>query len=166
MKNEVCCDTDVIVRFLTHRGAQPSALRVLVSQAVCVTSVLQATELLAAAEGDAELSAAESVFYAVRVLGFHSRYSAEFGRMHRIAGKVTRMRDAMTAGFCRANALHLATCRPDAFRSYPGLSLIDANTVRDGMTWQDIEATCASQTGSGHDRRMTTAATSPGGTLT
>jgi predicted nucleic acid-binding protein len=137
VKNEAFFDTDVLAAFLVHDGPGPSVVRQLCSIAFGMTSVLQAAELFAAARAT-ELSTVESVFYAVHVLGFHFRYAEEFGRMQQHAGSGARMRDSMTAGFCRINAVPLVTFRIDAFRPYTGLAAIDAASIRPGMVWTDI----------------------------
>ena len=142
MKAEVFYDTDVLAEYLTHSRQQPSALRMLSSRAFGVTSVLQAAELFASVQNSAELSAVESVLYGVHVLGFHFRYAPVFGELHRMTVRGTTMRDCMTAGFCLINTVPLATFRPETFTKFPGLSVLDANSVRMEMSWYDVVHEC------------------------
>jgi predicted nucleic acid-binding protein len=140
MKNEAFYDTDVLASFLSALEPRPSVLRILSGQVFGMTSVLQAAELYAATRDAKERSGVDFVFYGVRVLGFHSRYAADIGRLHRESGSGSSMRDSMTAGFCVVNRVPLVTFRPGDFLRYRGLRIIDAAGIRPGMSWNDVTA--------------------------
>jgi len=132
MKKELFLDTDVLAG-----AAAPLLLGFLRSQALCFTSVLNAAELLAAADSVLARTAAEEVLGGIQVLGFHQRYARRFGEFAaRVPG--LPMRHAMVAGVCVENDLPLVSFAAKQYGAYPHLIRIDAEALAGAESWTDV----------------------------
>ncbi|MCW8805169.1 MAG: hypothetical protein OQK56_01815, partial [Ignavibacteriaceae bacterium] len=66
-------DTDILVDYLIYN--ENNYLINLMQSGICFTTVLNASELLAACKGEKEQSAVRSVLDSLKVLGLHQRYA-------------------------------------------------------------------------------------------
>ncbi len=142
MKNEVFIDTDILTDYLTHRTEGPSLLRHLVSFSVCYTSVLNATELLAAASNDDERKTITDCLCGVHVLGFHQRYAMTFGQIfsnQRENKNVVSLRSSMIAGMCITSKLPLVTFATEMYAKIPGIYCIPVNVLFSTRRWEEVE---------------------------
>ncbi|MAT38836.1 MAG: hypothetical protein CL946_04455 [Ectothiorhodospiraceae bacterium] len=139
-KAEVFVETDVLAAYLTHNGGKPSVLRTLAAQAMCFTSVQNATECIAAASNENERYHTESVLWGLKVLGFHHKYSLTFGDTYRQLPDARKdLRSSIIAGLCVLSKLPLATYDTDRYAAFDGLAILDAATVQPGDGWNAIQ---------------------------
>ena len=142
MQSDVFVETDVLCDFLVTGQQIRSALRTLVRLCVCYTSVLNATELLAAASHEMERSIVRNLLNGVRVLGFHQRYAETFAQIfsnQKEKKNVITLRSSMIAGMCLQNKLTLVTYRISAYNQIDGLTLLPAHQINDTQNWSDLE---------------------------
>lgn len=141
---EVFVDTDVMIAYLEHNSTVHSLLRKLMSYSICFTSVLNASELIALTRTNAERQHAESVLWGLKVLGFHHKYSLNFGDVHRQAaaaaapGEIS-LRNSMVAGICSLSDLPLITYNPTVYRVYKDLRLVGGAEAEQAHSWEELQ---------------------------
>lgn len=140
MKKELFVDSDVLANHLVAKSGGASLLHSLVRIGQCFTSVLHATELLAAASNPRARYLAESVLGGIHVLGFHQRYAKVFADTHASASVHSMLRMSITAGMCLISQLPLVTFHPNRYLTYMNLQLIDAGRLHNPQAWSDIIA--------------------------
>lgn len=139
MKAELFVDTGVLAEYLLHEGPRPALLERLATAAMLFTSVLNATELLAAVQTDEDRYSVESVLGGVHVLGFHQRYARSFGALAAGRTDAWHLRNCMVAGCCIEADLPLVTHDTKLYKGFRHLTVIEAGRLRCAERWQDIE---------------------------
>lgn len=139
MKEEMFLDSDVLADYLDPEEGRDPVLLALATLGACFTSVLQATELLAAVSGDTQRAHVVSLLGGLHVLGFHHKYCLSFGDLHRKHGADRSLRTSMTAGVCILSHLPIVTSRPRQYSVYPGLIVLDAHRLRGVRSWGEIQ---------------------------
>ena len=104
-------DTDVLVDYLTSN--ENNYLIKLMQIGICFTTVLNASELLAASKNDYEKSAVRSVLDSLKVLGLHSKYALS---VPEFAKKTENVRDALFAVVSKINKLPIVTLNTDRYK--------------------------------------------------
>jgi predicted nucleic acid-binding protein len=104
-------DTDVMVDYLISN--ENNYLMNLMKTGICYTTVLNASELLAACNDDEEQSAARSVLDSLKVLGLHSRYALSIPEF---SDKTDNVRDALFSVVASINKLPIVTLREERYR--------------------------------------------------
>jgi predicted nucleic acid-binding protein len=105
-------DTDVLVDYLTSN--ENNYLINLMQTGICFTTVLNASELLAACNNDEEKYAVRSVLDSVKVLGLHSRYALS---VPEYSDKTKNIRDALFAVVSKINKLPVVTLNTDRYKN-------------------------------------------------
>lgn len=119
---EYLIDTDVIIEHLTHSDLQTkSVLEKLMTQGVCFTTVVNASELYFAALSVEEKRMIDSVLGALKVLGINSRYSLNISEFF---NKVATTRDALICTTAKINKLPLVTNNIDRYKE-SGITIIN-----------------------------------------
>lgn len=119
---EYLIDTDVIIEHLTHSDLQTkSVLEKLMTQGVCFTTVVNASELYFAALSVEEKRMIDSVLSALKVLGINSRYSLNISEFF---NKVATTRDALICTTAKINKLPLVTNNIDRYKE-SGITIIN-----------------------------------------
>ncbi len=124
--NEYLIETDIFVKHLKHRGKGYSALELAMSSGLCFTTVLNAAELIDAAESENEKNTVIALLNAVKILGLHQRYSLY---VNEFSGKVVSIRDSLFCVVAKINKLIILT---DDIRKYKktGLEIISSRDLR------------------------------------
>ncbi len=104
-------DTDVIVDYLTAN--ENNYLMNLMQTGICFTTVLNASELLAACQNDNEKYLVRSVLDSLKVLGLHSRYALS---VPEFSEKTENVRDALFAVVSLINKLPIVTMNTDRYK--------------------------------------------------
>ncbi|MDH3268467.1 MAG: PIN domain-containing protein [Ignavibacteria bacterium] len=104
-------DTDVIADYLISN--ENNYLMNLMQTGVCFTTVLNASEMLAACKDDEEQSAVRSVLDSLKVLGLHSRYALS---INEFSDKTDSVRDALFAVVASINKLPIVTLREERYK--------------------------------------------------
>lgn len=100
-------ETDILVDFLTKKIKKcNSTLVKLMQKGVCITSVINASEIYFAASSDTEIGQLNNLFYAINVLGIHSRYSL---LINKLSNKFNNYRDALIYILAEQNNLIIVT---------------------------------------------------------
>ena len=85
----------------------------LMSTGICFTTVLNASEMLAACKNDDEHSAVRSVLDSLKVLGLNSRYALS---VPEFSDKVMTIRDALFAVVSSINKLPIVTLDTEKYK--------------------------------------------------
>ena len=102
---KVVLHTDVIAAYLAHRGEGPSALRRIMAQTFCYTTVFNAVELFARARTKREAHAVQEALSAMKILGLNAKHAPRFGAMLSRAGRLGTM-DVLDRKSTRLNSSH------------------------------------------------------------
>lgn len=97
-------ETDVMVDYLISN--ENNYLINLMQSGICFTTVLNASEMLAACKDEYENSAVRSVLDSLKVLGLHQRYALS---VPDFADKTENVRDALFAVVALINKLPIVT---------------------------------------------------------
>ena len=103
-------ETDVLVDHLMSE--KNNYLLDLMRQGICFTTVLNASELLAACKNKTELKEVRSVLDSLKVLGLHSRYALSIPEF---SGKTKNNRDSLFAVVALINKLPIVTLDHDRY---------------------------------------------------
>lgn len=103
-------ETDVLKDYLVSN--ENNYLIRLMSTGICFTTVLNASEMLAACKYDNEKSSVRSVLDSLKVLGLHSRYALS---VPEFSDKVMNIRDALFAVVSSINKLPIVTLDPERY---------------------------------------------------
>ena len=109
--NKYLLETDVIVDYLVSN--ENNYLIKLMSTGICFTTVLNASEMLAACKNDDEHSAVRSVLDSLKVLGLNSRYALS---VPEFSDKVMTIRDALFAVVSSINKLPIVTLDTEKYK--------------------------------------------------
>jgi len=116
-------ETDVLADHLTSE--KNNYLLNLMQKGICFTTVLNASELLAACKNENELKEVRSVLDSLKVLGLHSRYALSIPEF---SGKTKNIRDALFAVVSLINKLPVVTFNRDRY-SRTNLKIINPQEV-------------------------------------
>lgn len=104
-------ETDILVDYLVSN--ENNYLIKLMSTGICFTTVLNASEILAACKNDIEKSSVRSVLDSLKVLGLHSRYALS---VPEFSDKVMTIRDALFAVVSSINKLPIVTLDTERYK--------------------------------------------------
>jgi predicted nucleic acid-binding protein len=104
-------ETDILVEYLTSN--QNNYLMNLMQTGICFTTVLNASELLAACNSENEKYAVRSVLDSLKVLGLHSRYALS---VPEFSGNTENVRDALFAVVSQINKLPVVTLNTERYK--------------------------------------------------
>lgn len=99
-------ETDVLIDHLVQKENEKSSLEKLMESGICFTTVINSAEIYFAVRNDEEKAAVDALMKAVKVLGFHSRYSLN---VHKYNNKVESVRDALICATASINKLVIVT---------------------------------------------------------
>ena len=116
-------ETDVLIDHLTSE--KNNYLLNLMQKGICFTTVLNASELIAACKNENELKEVRSVLDSLKVLGLHSRYALSIPEF---SGKTKNIRDALFAVVSLINKLPVVTFNRDRY-SRTNLKIIHPQEV-------------------------------------
>lgn len=109
-------DTDILGEHLALRDERGNSVwESLVSQGICFTTVLNATELFLKASNKQENDAVLAALSAIHVLGVHQRYALLTGELREIT---ENPRDLLFLSVAAANKLPIVTFRPERYGAY------------------------------------------------
>jgi len=117
-------ETDVLVDHLT--SDKNSYLLKLMQTGICFTTVLNASEMLAACKDETEKSAVRSVLDSLKVLGLHSKYALS---VPEFSDKTSNIRDSLFAVVSLINKLPIVTMNGDRYKK-TDLKIIHPKEVR------------------------------------
>ncbi|MBV6419835.1 MAG: hypothetical protein DAHOPDDO_01060 [Ignavibacteriaceae bacterium] len=104
-------ETDVLVDYLT--SGENNYLINLMQSGICFTTVLNASELLAACNDDSEKYSVRSVLDSLKILGLHSRYALSIPEY---SGKTESLRDSLFAVVSQINKLPIVTLNKERYK--------------------------------------------------
>jgi predicted nucleic acid-binding protein len=126
-KIEYLIDTDILIDHLkTKDKSQLSDLEIAMTKGICFTSVIQASEMYFNKLIPEDKKAVDSVIYALKILGIHSRYSLSISDFF---NKVASTRDAIVCSVAKNNKLPILTNRFDRYRK-SGIKIITSEELR------------------------------------
>lgn len=124
---EFLIETDIFVEHLTQKDlSSPSFLELAMTQGICFTSVITASELYFNCKDEKQKEAVNSVLYAINVLGIHQRYSLNISDFF---NKVASVRDALMCTLAKNNKLPILTNDIERFRN-SGIKVISPKELR------------------------------------
>jgi len=124
---EFLIETDILVEHLTQQDlSSPSVLELAMTQGICFTSVITASELYFSCKDAKQKEAVDSVLYAINVLGIHQRYSLNITEFF---NKVASVRDALVCVLAKSNKLPILTNDIERFRN-SGIKVISPKELR------------------------------------
>ncbi|MBI3123351.1 MAG: PIN domain-containing protein [Ignavibacteriales bacterium] len=124
---EFLIETDILVEHLTqHDLSGPSVLELAMTQGICFTSVIAASELYFNCKDENQKEAVNSVLYAINVLGIHQRYCLNISEFF---NKVASVRDALVCALAKNNKLPILTNDIERFRN-SGIKVISPKELR------------------------------------
>jgi len=104
-------ETDIMVYYLTSN--ENNYLMSLMQTGICFTTVLNASEMLAACKDENEQSAIRSVLDSMKVLGLHQRYALNVSEF---ADKTESVRDALFCVVSLINKLPIVTLNRERYK--------------------------------------------------
>lgn len=104
-------ETDVLVDYLT--SGENNYLINLMQSGICFTTVLNASELLAACNDDSEKYSVRSVLDSLKILGLHSRYALSIPEY---SGKTESLRDSLFVVVSQINKLPIVTLNKERYK--------------------------------------------------
>lgn len=110
-------ETDILIEHLVQGKNEKSSLEKLLESGICFTTVINSAEIYFAVGNDEEKAAADALMKAVKVLGFHSRYSLD---VHKYSNKVETVRDALICATASINKLMIVT---NDTKKYTGVNI-------------------------------------------
>lgn len=129
MKNKIefLIETDIILSHLKQEDdSYLSDLELAMINGDCFTSAITASEIYFENYSDEEKKVVDSVFYALKVLGIHQRYSLNISEFF---NKVATPRDAIICSLAKFNKLSIVTSEIERFNK-TGLKVISPNELR------------------------------------
>jgi predicted nucleic acid-binding protein len=126
-------ETDVLAEWLVASPEEPVVLDGALRTGRCYTSMLNATELLAACRSDSERHAVEALFRIVRVLGFPARSATTYAEIARTiemqSGCAVTTREMMVIGLATESKLTVLThARYDRYRALNSVQVVSSVT--------------------------------------
>jgi len=104
-------DTDIMVDYLNSN--ENNYLMSLMQTGICFTTVLNASEMLAACKDENEQSAIRSVLDSMKVLGLHQKYALS---VPEFADKTSSLRDALFCVVSLINKLPIVTLNRERYK--------------------------------------------------
>jgi predicted nucleic acid-binding protein len=104
-------DTDIMVDYLISN--ENNYLMSLMQTGICFTTVLNASEMLAACKDENEQSAIRSVLDSLKVLGLHQRYALS---VPEFSDKTSGLRDALFCVVSLINKLPIVTVSTERYK--------------------------------------------------
>ena len=104
-------DTDILIDYLT--SDVNNYLINLMQSGICFTTVLNASEMLAACKDENEQSAVRSVLDSLKVLGLHQRYALS---VQEFSDNTSSLRDALFCVVSLINKLPIVTLNRDRYK--------------------------------------------------
>ena len=129
MKNKIeyLIDTDILIDHLkTKDKSQLSDLEIAMTKGICFTSVIQASEMYFNKLIPEDKKAVDSVIYALKILGIHSRYSLNISDFF---NKVATARDALFCSVAKNNKLPIFTMDFEKYKD-SGIKIITPIELR------------------------------------
>lgn len=127
----VLVETDVLIAFLTTPGT--TVLHRALSAIPCYTTVVNAAELLGAAESEDEVRTVRAALSGLHVLGLSARYAFAMGRVARSAragGAPLSTRDAVVIGTAVDARLPVLTiANAEKFRAVDGVTVVTPDEI-------------------------------------
>ena len=106
-------ETDILVEHLTKSKTKKNSFLIdIMQKGICFTSVLNASEMYFAANSDFEKEKLDNLFYALNVLGIHSRYSL---LVPKVSEHFENIRDTLFYILAEQNKLTIVTQFPDKY---------------------------------------------------
>ena len=106
-------ETDILLEYLTKpKEKKQSHLIKIMQKGICFTSVLNASEMYFTAKSDYEIEKLNNVFYALHVLGIHSRYSL---LVPKLSKHFRNYRDAIFYILAEQNRLEIVSLYPEKY---------------------------------------------------
>lgn len=99
-------ETDVLIDHLVEKENKKSSLEKLMESGICFTTVINSAEIYFSIRNEEEKAAVDALMKAVKVLGFHSRYSLD---VHKYSNQVDTVRDALICATASINKLMIVT---------------------------------------------------------
>ncbi len=125
MKSKFLIDTDIIVSHLTLKSNEPSDLIKLMQTGICFTTVINAVELLSAAEGESQLEVVRNLLNAFKVLGINSRYAI---KVPDFKNHVKNNRDILFLIVAKSNNLPIVTYTKLKY-NLPGIKIFNPSEI-------------------------------------
>ena len=116
---KIVVDSDIIVDHLVT-NKQRSALRILMEQYFCYTTVFNAIELFSLAKTKKEMQAVDDAMGAMKVLGLNSKSAKNIGPL--FAGDLSLT--GLIAGVCIESKLPIVTRRASRFKKFPKVKVL------------------------------------------
>lgn len=131
---KVVVDTDLLVDHVLGRGETKKtvrgALRRLMAEKFCYTTVFNAIEAFSFCETPEEVRTVEGVMHAMKILGLNGKSGKNVGNVFRgRAWNAGAGLAPLIAGLCMESRLPLVTNRPRRYRGIHGLRLISPSTL-------------------------------------
>lgn len=106
-------ETDILIEHLTKSKTNKNSFLIdIMQKGICFTSVLNASEMYFAVNSDFEKEKLDNLFYALNVLGIHSRYSL---LVPKVSKHFKNIRDALFYILAEQNKLTIVTQFPDKY---------------------------------------------------
>lgn len=120
-KKEFLVETDLLLEYLTQNSSGVTSLEKAMTQGICFTTVINASELFFAASTDLERKSVQDLLASFKILGLNSRYSLKISKFF---NKVATTRDAIMCVVAEINKLPILTSRIDRYKQ-SGIKIID-----------------------------------------
>ena len=125
MNKKFLVDTDIIISHLTTQTDESSDLVYLMQNGICFTTVINAVELLKAAEGEAQLEIVRNILNAFKVLGLNSRYAL---KVPEIKSFTKNNRDILFLIVAKSNNLPIITYDKSKY-NVPGIDIFNPSEI-------------------------------------
>ena len=126
-KTEFLIENDILIDHLTQKDLSvPSTLEIALTQGICFSTVINASELYFNVSTQVEKENVDAVIYSLKILGIHPRYSLTISKFF---NKVAGARDAIICSVALNNKLPILT---DEFERYKesGIKIISPKELR------------------------------------
>ncbi len=111
--NKFLIESDILIDFLTSKHSRHNSYLVrLMQTGICFTSVLNASELYFFARSKNDKNELDHLFYAINVLGIHSRYCLN---VPDVSTHFNNYRDALCYILAKQNRLTIITQYPEKY---------------------------------------------------
>lgn len=111
MSGGLLIDTDILAEYLLAPPGSTPLLRRLLAVAPCLTSVLQAAELLACAATSGERKAVEGLLAGLKVMGLNGRYATTMAQLSSSTGGALPVEGVALAALAIESRLSVVTDR-------------------------------------------------------
>ncbi len=125
MKSKYLIDTDILVSHLTLESNKPSDLINLMQKGICFTTVINAVEILSAADGESQLEVVRNLLNAFKVLGINSRYAL---KVPEFKNHVKNNRDILFLIVAKSNNLPIITYEKSKY-NIPGIEVFNPSEI-------------------------------------